>query len=234
MIQGLFTWLSHALQGTVWLALIASFGWGILSILLSPCHLSSIPLIVAYIDGQGQISGKRALSLSGLFSVGILITIAGVGLLTSLTGRILGDIGKAGNWIVAMIFFIIGLHLLGVIPFPLVGRMGQPSFKHKGPWVAFLIGLLFGLAVGPCTFAYLGPILAVAFRVAPTQLLLSVSLVLTYAIGHCSVIVLAGTLTGLVQRFLNWNEQSKGALILKKICGLLVILGGIYLILNIR
>jgi len=51
-----------------------------------------------------------------------------------------------------------------------------------------------------------------------------------YGLGHCSVIVLAGTSTGLVQKYLNWNEKSKGAVILKRICGLLVLAGGVYLV----
>ena len=53
---------------------------------------------------------------------------------------------------------------------------------------------------------------------------------LTAGVGHCSVIVLAGTFTSVVQRYLNWNERSKGAVILKKACGVLVIVGGLYLI----
>ena len=36
------------------------------------------------------------------------------------------------------------------------------------------------------------------------------SLLLAYGVGHCAVIVAAGTSTELVQRYLNWNEQSKG------------------------
>ena len=51
---------------------------------------------------------------------------------------------------------------------------------------------------------------------------------LLYGVGHCSVIVLAGTFTEVVQHYLNWNEKSKGAVILKKICGVLVLLGGLY------
>ena len=57
-----------------------------------------------------------------------------------------------------------------------------------------------------------------------------VSLLLAYGVGHCSVIVLAGTFTEVVQRFLNWNEQSKGVAIVKGICGVLVLLGGVWLI----
>lgn len=29
---------------------------------------------------------------------------------------------------------------------------------------------------------------------------------------------------------MNWNEKSKGAVILKKVCGILVLIGGLYLI----
>ena len=51
-----------------------------------------------------------------------------------------------------------------------------------------------------------------------------------YGIGHCAVIVAAGTSTEAVQNYLNWNEKSKGVNILKRICGVLVMLGGVYLI----
>ncbi len=45
MIERLFTLLNDAVQGGPFLAITGSFLWGILSIVLSPCHLSSIPLI---------------------------------------------------------------------------------------------------------------------------------------------------------------------------------------------
>jgi cytochrome c-type biogenesis protein len=229
-MENLFVWLTHSLTGSAWLALTASFIWGILSILLSPCHLSSIPLIVGFIGGQGIVTKKRAFVLAGLFSVGILITIGVIGLITGLMGRIMGDVGKTGNYFVAVIFFVIGLHLLDVIRIPFLGVTGQPKMKKKGAWAAFIIGLLFGVALGPCTFAYMAPMLGIAFQTASTNLPFAVSLVLLYAIGHCSVIVLAGTFTSMVQKYLHWNERSKGAVILKKICGVLVILAGVYLI----
>ena len=51
-----------------------------------------------------------------------------------------------------------------------------------------------------------------------------------YSLGHCSVIVLAETSSELVQRYLNWSEQSRGTSILKKVYGTLVLLGGVYII----
>jgi predicted AAA+ superfamily ATPase len=73
-------------------------------------------------------------------------------------------------------------------------------------------------------------VLAVTFRVAATALPYGIILLIAYGVGHCSVIVLAGTSTGLVQRYLNWNERSKGAVVSKRICGGLVLLAGLYLI----
>ena len=229
-METLFVWLTRGLSGSAGVALIASFIWGILSILLSPCHLASIPLVIGFIDGQGIVTKKRAFVLAGLFSVGILITIAVIGLITGLMGRIMGDVGKTGNVLVAVIFFIIGLHLLEIINLPFPGMSNQPRLKKKGALAAFMIGLIFGIALGPCTFAYMAPMLGIAFNVASTRPLFSGSLILLYAVGHCSVIVLAGTFTSMVQKYLQWNERSKGAVILKKICGILVILGGVYLI----
>ena len=228
-MQELFTTLTHAVESTPLVALSAAFVWGILSIILSPCHLASIPLIVGFIDEQGNISTKRAFFISTIFAVGILITIAAIGAITAAAGRMMGDIGRYGNYFVALIFFVVGLHLLGVIPMPLSGP-GKVRMKMRGLFAALILGLVFGIALGPCTFAYMAPVLAVTFKVAANSLIYGIALLFIYGIGHCSVIVLAGTFTEVVQHYLNWNEKSRGADILKKICGALVLLGGLYLI----
>jgi len=225
----LFTQLTRAVEQAWFIALPASLIWGILSILLSPCHLASIPLIVGFIDEQGRISTKRAFWISTLFAAGILITIAVIGCVTAAAGRMMGDVGKYGNYFVALIFFVVGLHLLGVIPMPWSGP-GQVGMKRKGMLAAFILGLVFGIALGPCTFAYMAPMLGITFKLASTNLAYGVLLLLVYGIGHCSVIILAGTCTELVQHYMNWNEKSKAAIILKKICGVLVLLAGVYLI----
>ena len=228
-MQELFTQLTHAVESRWFIALAASFVWGVLSILLSPCHLASIPLIVGFIDEQGIISTKRAFVISALFAAGILITIGAIGAITAAAGRMMGDVGKYGNYFVALIFFLVGLHLLDVIPMPWSG-VGQVGMKRKGMLAAFVLGLVFGIALGPCTFAYMAPMLGVTFKLATTNLLYGILLLMVYGIGHCSVIVLAGTSTELVQQYMNWNEKSKGAVILKKICGVLVLLGGVWLV----
>jgi len=203
-MEQLFTNLSHAVEGAPLIALTASVVWGILSIILSPCHLASIPLIVGFISEQGQVTARRAFWTSTLFAVGILITIAVIGVITAAAGRMMGDVGRYGNYFVALIFFAVGLHLLGVIPMPFSGP-GQVGMRRKGLLAAFILGLVFGIALGPCTFAYMAPMLAVTFKLAKSAPLYGASLLLAYGVGHCAVIVVAGTSTELVQRFLNWN-----------------------------
>lgn len=231
-LVGLLTWLTDSLSAAPGPALAASFLWGILSILLSPCHLASIPLIIGFIDEQGRISTLRAFRLSLLFALGILVTIALAGMVTGMMGRMLGDLGKWGDYLVAGVFIIVGLHLLDVIPLPFAGRAGPSAFRNQGAWAALTLGLIFGLALGPCTFAYMAPMLGVVFNLAASRLVFATALILMYALGHVSVIVLAGTFTEIVQKYLDWNEKSKGAVVVRKICGGLVLLGGIYLALK--
>ncbi len=228
-MEHVFTTLTRAVQGAPAIALGAALVWGVLSILLSPCHLSSIPLIVGFIGEQGRMSTRRAFAISALFAAGILVTIAAIGAATAAAGRMMGDVGPWGNYFVAAIFLLVGLHLLDVIPMPWSGP-GQVGMKRKGLLAALVLGLVFGIALGPCTFAYMAPMLGVAFRAGSQRPLFGALLLGSYGLGHCPVIVLAGTFTGAVQLYLNWNERSKGSLILRKLCGVLVILGGLYLL----
>jgi cytochrome c-type biogenesis protein len=211
------------------LALSSAFIWGVLSIVLSPCHLASIPLIVGFIGGQGKVSTRRAALLATLFSLGVLVTIAVLGIATASAGRMLGELGPVGNWVVAAIFLVVGLHLLGVIPLP-GGGIASVGMRRKGGLAAFLLGLIFGIALGPCTFAYMAPMLAVVFRAGNADLLFGSLLLLFYGLGHTLLIAFAGTFTEIVQRALNWNEGSRGLDLLRKFCGILVILAGLYLL----
>ena len=182
IMEQLFVTLSRAVEGSPAWALSAAFAWGVLSIILSPCHLASIPLIVGFISEQGAVPTRRAFAISTLFSVGILVTIAAIGAITAAAGRMMGDVGRYGNYFVALIFFAVGLHLLGVIPMPWSGD-GQVGMKRKGLLAALVLGLVFGIALGPCTFAYMAPVLAVAFKVGTTSFLYGAILLLAYGIG---------------------------------------------------
>ena len=228
-MEQLFIALTKAIEGSAPVALGAALIWGILSVILSPCHLSSIPLIIGFISEQGRLTTRRAFGLSFLFGLGILLTIAVIGAITGAMGRMMGDLGKYGNYAVAVVFFLVGLHLIGLVPLPFSGP-GNIGLKRKGLLASFILGLVFGIALGPCTFAFMAPVLTLSLKVAARYPIYAALLLAAYGIGHCSVIVAAGTSTEAVQNYLNWNEKSRAIDMVKKVCGVLIILGGAYLL----
>ena len=228
-MESLLASLSHALEGSFGLALGAALLWGVLSVLLSPCHLASIPLVVGVVGGGKDARATSALWLSVLFATGILASIAVVGAVTAALGRLLGDVGPGASYLVGAFLILIGLNLMGVLPLPAFGAGGLRS-DRRGAWAALGIGLVFGLAVGPCTFAYLAPVLAVTFGMASEHLARAVLLLAAFAAGQGGVIVLAGTSSRLVQRYLDWSERSRGTAVLRAVCGVLVVLGGLWTI----
>lgn len=210
-------------------AMSAALAWGSLSVLLSPCHLSSIPLVVAYMGGATTLPGpRRALGLSASFAGGILASIALVGLATGLMGRMLGDVGPVGTYLLAAVFIAVGLNLLGVLPLPSFLSGPPASSGRRGAGGALLLGLLFGVALGPCTFAFLAPILAIALRAGSGSAAYGALLVVLYGVGHAAVIAVAGASGEAVQRYLTWSAGSRGPVLVRGAAGVLVILGGVY------
>ena len=226
-----FAVLSKAMEGSTYISLGASFLWGILSVLISPCHLASIPLIIGYIGGQSDLTFKKAFQIALIFAAGMFVSVAAIGIITASLGRIIGDVGVWGSYLVAIIFFVVGLNLMGIIPLNW-NNLSFGQTKNKGWAGSFILGFIFGIGLGPCTFAFMAPILGAVFTIAKTRIWFSILILLAFTVGHVLVIVLAGTFTETVQRYLKWSENSKGSKILRFICGLLVFLGGIYLILK--
>ena len=227
----LFSGLSEMLTASAALAVAAAFGWGILSVVLSPCHLAGVPLLIGHIVRRSE-GTKSAGIMSLLFALGILVTLLVIGVVTSLLGRIMGDTGPAASVIVGILLVVLGFNLAGIIRFPEVNMPPVPGFLTGGHAEAFILGLLFGIVLGPCSFAFMAPMMGVAFQASRTNPALSVSLFGMYALGHCAVIVLGGVLTDRVKAYLAWNERSGTVAIFKKICGVFVVIGGLYILKN--
>jgi cytochrome c-type biogenesis protein len=228
-MEQLFISLSAAVAAAPFVALAAAFAWGVLSIVLSPCHLASIPLIVGFLQGGGAVTPRRAAGLSTLFAVGILASIAIIGAVTAAAGRMLGDLGRWGNYGVAALFFIFGLHLLDVLPLPNITHPAVGKLKH-GMAGALAFGLVFGLALGPCTFGFMAPVLGVVFREASSSPWFALGLLGLFGLGHCAVIGFAGVSVTWVQGWLDWQNDTPGARWLRRGCGVLVLAGGAWLV----
>jgi cytochrome c-type biogenesis protein len=212
----LFDQMSALLYANVWLAMIGAFLWGVASVILSPCHLTSIPLAMGFISKQSHGTQKRALLLSIFFTTGILLSMVILGIITALLGRMLGDVGVWANWLGALLFLVVGLLLLDIISMPDFSIKNQDRFKGGGLVAALSLGFLFGTVLGPCAFAFLMPVLGLVFSQASQNPLYATGLILSYAIGHGLVIVLAGAVSVPMLEFvqkprnqllLNWGRK---------------------------
>ncbi len=233
MIEKLFACLTTAMSSTFEIALAAAFGWGVLSILLSPCHLTSIPLIIGYISGRDEkINLNGSFQLSLVFAIGILLSIAFIGFITASLGRIIGDVGRWGNLAVAAVFILVGLYLLDLVSISW-NSIGIHPRKGQGLLGAFSLGLVFGVGLGPCTFAFMAPVLGAVMSLAAAGWAKPMMLVIAFGLGHCTVITGAGTLSQVVQQYLKWTEKSGVSLIVRKVAGGFVLLGGFYFIYTI-
>lgn len=224
----LLTWLSEALAQSILIALLGAFLWGISSILLSPCHLASIPLLIGFLTSREGGERGRTVQLSLIFSLGILVSIAAMGAATASAGRLMGDLGRTGNAAVALIFFLFGFYLMDLLP--LNWNMPGAPTQLRGSLGAFVFGSIFGVGLGPCTFAFMAPVLGVVFTRAERDLVGAVCLLGAFALGHCGVIVLAGTLTQQVERYLKWTQTNRAMKWVRRTCGLLVVLAGVELL----
>lgn len=226
-MTGLFQTLTQAVAGQFGLAIVASFSWGVLSILLSPCHLTSVPLVVGYISRQNNTTGKRSLWLALTFALGILTSIVVIGLATASLGRLLGDVGVWSLWMVALLLIVFGLYLMDFLN--LAWASGYiPSIERAGHSGALLLGLVFGIGLGPCTFAFLAPVLAVAIPMAQSSFIRGLVLILFFGLGHSLVYVAGGGLAGMMVRYVTWSQHNRGPIYLKKGLGFLVFSGGLY------
>lgn len=228
MLEQILTSLSNGLSQSLGWALLAAFAWGVVSIVFSPCHLASVPLVVGFISTQEDASTKRAFRLSLLFSLGVLASIALIGVVTWSFGRLLGDLGSVGNLAVAIVFFVFGLYLMGLLP--LHWNVFPKTTARRGAPAAVGLGLAFGVGLGPCSFAFLAPLLVFVFDSATTDYLLAVGLLAAFAAGHCGVIVAAGTAAQKVQSWASWGDRSGVTVWVRRVSGALVVLAGVYLL----
>ncbi len=228
MMSGLIGSVAVALEGAGSLVLAASLLWGMMSVLLSPCSLVFIPLVVGFVDSQEGISTRRAFLVSLCFGLGVMANLFVVGLAVATAGRLLAGLARYTTYFVAVVFLLVGLHLMDIIKLP--GLTTSVHSERKGLQGALVLGLLSGMALGPCTLAYSAPILMLVLRTAASAPLRGLAILAAYAVGYVGVLVFCGTFAGFVQGFLRWDAQSKGTKIVNRVCGVLVIAAALYLV----
>ncbi|MFT5729979.1 MAG: cytochrome c-type biogenesis protein [Desulforhopalus sp.] len=207
---------------------LGCFLWGMVSVLFSPCHLASIPLIIGYVGGQNQlVEGRKATLYAIVFTTGLFITIAVVGLVCSLLGRMLGDVGPYWTIAIGLLLIWVALDMLGIAKCSLPGGL-LSYLTVKGLTGAFVLGLAYGVLSGSCTFGFIAPILAIVS--VQDKMFTGVLFILLFAIGHCIPIVVAGSSTAMVKRLLDSSSWQQGGKIFRRLAGVLIAMLGVFFI----
>ena len=108
--------------------------------------------------------------------------------------------------------------------------------------LAFALGTLLSLLplgavtllLGPCAFAWIAPLLGVAWMQAADGIALPALLLALFAAGHCAGVLLAAGSLDRVQRWLDALGKGRGIALGRAACGALLLLGAGALIAGAR
>jgi cytochrome c-type biogenesis protein len=228
MLEEIFLTINEWMNGGLAIAALGCFLWGAVSVAFSPCHLASIPLIVSYVAGQEKaLKANHAAYYAVAFTVGLFITIALVGIICSLLGRMLGEVGPYWTILVGAILIWVALDMFGVTGCSMSGGL-MSRIKMKGLLGAFVLGLAYGVLSGSCTFGFIAPILAII--TIQQKIMTGLLFIVLFGIGHCVPIAIAGSSTATVRRLLESSSFYEGGLWFRKCAGAAIGILGLYFI----
>ncbi len=230
MLETLFLTINEWIAGGTAIAALGCFLWGMVSVMFSPCHLASIPLIVAYVGGQDRaVDPRQAGIYAGAFTTGLFITIALIGITCALLGRMLGDVGSYWQILIGAILIWVALGMFGVEKCSMSGSLLY-RLKLKGLTGAFVLGLAYGILSGSCTFGFIAPILAIV--TVQQKVATGILFILLFAIGHCLPIVVAGSSMAAVRKLMENRAWQGAGNWFRKGAGVVIGIMGIYFIVN--
>jgi len=230
MLESFFLQVNEWMAGGAVIAALGCFLWGMISVVFSPCHLASIPLIVAYVGGQKEVlRPKEAGFYAVAFTFGLFITIALIGVACALLGRMLGNVGTYWQILVGLMLVWVALGMFGIEKCSISGSLLY-RLRLTGLFGAFGLGLAYGVLSGSCTFGFIAPILAII--TIQKEVATGVLFILLFAAGHCLPIVVAGSSTAAVKRVLENSSWQGAGNWFRKGAGAVIAMLGIYFIAN--
>ena len=222
------TWLNQialTLGENMWLAPVLALVAGILTS-VTPCSLSSVPLIVGYVGGTGERNTRKAFLYSATFAAGTAITFVTLGIVATSMGRLMGTSSPIWYAVLGVLMVLMALQTWEIFNFiPSVNLISKN--KRRGFFGAFLAGILGGIFSSPCSTPVLIALLAIV--AGEGNLLWGILLMLLYSVGHSALVIVAGTSIGFVQKINASGIYKTVASVSKIIMGALILLIGFYM-----
>ena len=217
--------LSELITNSGWLAPLLALLAGVLTS-ITPCALSSIPLVVGYVGGTGQRDTKKAFWLSVTFAAGAAVTFTVLGVIASLAGRLMGTSASWWYILLGVLMLLMALQTWGIFEIIPSSYFIAKNTK-KGFVGAFIAGILGGIFSSPCSTPVLIALLAMV--AGKGSILWGILLLLLYSIGHGILAIVAGTSIGFVQKLSSSKKYGKASTVLKILMGALILLIGFYM-----
>ena len=213
------------------LAYALAFLGGLL-VSFTPCVYPILPVTVGYIGSRSGGSRRHAFLLSAAYAVGMALTYAALGMAAGLSGSVFGEATAHpfSYLVLGNVCILLSLSLFDVFPLStpaILTRAGGPGSAPRGMGGAFVVGLLSGLVVGPCTAPVLGGLLL--YVGASGHPFFGGTLLFTFALGMGLPVVALGTFAGLLA---NLPKAGGWTMKVQRAFGVLLLLAGEYLLLE--
>jgi len=217
MLEQFFLTVNSWMMSGTATAAVGCFLWGMISVAFSPCHMASIPLIMSYVAGQDSLlKARQAIHYAVAFTVGLFITIASIGIICSILGRMLGEVGPYWTVLVGMVLMWVALDMIGLVKGFMSGSL-LGRLRVRGLKGAFFLGLAYGILSGSCTFGFIAPILAII--TIQQKIMTGIVYIVLFGVGHCIPIAVAGSSTALVRRLLERDSFQQGSIWFRRCAG---------------
>lgn len=214
-------------RGAIW-AFVTVFGAGVATS-LTPCVYPMIPITVSIFGARETKSRAMAFLLATAYVMGIAVMYAGLGTLAALSGWAAGSL-LASPWFViplAAFFVAMATSMFGLwdirLPFWLQNRIATAGGKgFKG---AFVMGMVGGILIAPCT----GPVLAgvLAYVATTGSVAMGASLLFTYALGIGVLFWIIATFAVSLPKSGGWMDGVKAVL------GVALVVAALYYLQNV-
>lgn len=217
--------ISSIISINVWFAPFLALLAGIITS-ITPCALTSVPLVIGYVGGTGQRDARKAFWLSGVFALGMALTFTMLGTIASLLGRLLQGTGSWWYIFLGVLMLLMALQTWGIYNF-IPASYAMSKNTKRGMEGAFLAGVLGGFFSSPCATPVLVVLLAVVAKEG--SLLWGIFLLLLYSLGHSFLVLIAGTSVGFVHTLSKSNKYGRFSYILNILMGLIIMFISFYM-----
>lgn len=225
MIDQLLNSLSGLITDNAWLAPVLALAAGVLTS-VTPCALSSVPLVIGYVGGSGSSDTRKAFKLSLTFAGGMAITFTALGTAASLLGRLMGTSSRWWYLALGVLMVMMALQTWEIFEFIPATYLTAKNTK-KGYIGALIAGILGGIFSSPCATPVLVVLLGIVARSG--NVVWGILLLLLYSIGHSVLVIVAGTSIGFVRKITKSQKYGRFSSALKIIMGTAILAIALYM-----